>query len=383
MLKGSCFAALLAFAPSAALADSAFRAGLAQIPAEAYEEASSFPLPIYLADPRALAELSGGDLAAQGIRMRAFFPIGAGFWEVWRQTGAEAWRATTGTDLKDLTFVAVMGQPPAVVSVLGMESPEAVQGVLARLAERTEFEPVEGLEGALINGEPMKQDFARRDPADPWRGSLGQAVAVGGKGAALIHASAPEAIRFLRGVERSALETPILATALAGLESVAGEGEALQASPFTPVLGLESGFDPAEILLRARPGQDMAALRAEIEARMAETTRGVPPYFGGLLADAQIQGRPALVVALAYPDCGTAQAAAEASAGLWRAELPEPAAEVSASHVEGVEGVEGLCAAVILGLGEAREDLANPLASAALQRIMRGQGLPMLRIGAP
>ena len=116
MLKGSCFAAFLAFAPSAALADSAFRAGLAQIPAEAFEEASSFPLPIYLADPRALAALSGGDLAAQEIRMRAIHPIGAGFWEVWRQTGAEAWRATTGTDLEDLSFVVVMGQPPAVTS---------------------------------------------------------------------------------------------------------------------------------------------------------------------------------------------------------------------------------------------------------------------------
>ncbi|WP_157755499.1 hypothetical protein [Neomegalonema perideroedes] len=242
------------------------------------------------------------------------------------------------------------------------------------------FEPVEGLEDALINGEPMKQDFGRRNPADPWRGSIGQAVAVGGKGAALIHAPTPEAIGFLRAMERSALETPALATALAGLESVAGEGEALQALPFTPVLGLEAGFDPAELLLRARPGQDMAVLRAEIEARMAETAQGLPPYFGGLLADAQIQGRPALVVSLAYPDCATAQAAAERSAGLWRAELPEPAAEISASHAE---GVEGLCAAVILGLGEAQEGLANPLASAALNRILRRDGLPMLRIGAP
>ncbi len=380
MLKGSCCAALLAFAPSAALADSAFRAGLAQIPAGAFEEAASFPLPIYLADPQALAALSGGDLAAQEIRMRAVYPIGAGFWEVWRQTGAGAWRETTGTALEDLSFVAVMGQPPLVVSVLGMETPEAVQGLLAKLAERKGFEPVEGLEDALINGEPMKQDFGRRNPADPWRGSIGQAVAVGGKGAALIHAPTPEAIGFLRAMERSALETPALATALAGLESVAGEGEALQALSFTPVLGLEAGFDPAELLLRARPGQDMAALRAEIEARMAETARGLPPYFGGLLADAQIQGRPALVVSLAYPDCATAQAAAERSAGLWRVELPEPAAEISASHAE---GVEGLCAAVILGLGEAQEDLQNPLASAALNRILRRDGLPMLRIGAP
>lgn len=370
--------ALLAAAPAAfaEAASSPLRDGFANLPEIVFEQ--KFPLLAYVVDPEALGRSGEAEKPQENARLRSLWHDDLRLMQAWIVSDAQSWKDKTGLEPGEFRFVAGFGQAPGQIAVMGLPEAADVEALLGRL-DAGEFDPVEGVEGAegaLINGEPMAFAFDRRSLDDPWRGQIGQAVAVAGKDAALIYSPTPEPISFMLGFDRSLAENPISATALTGAEAAAAaaQGELLQAMLFSPALGLE-GYDPSALMFSPNRG-DPAALRAEIQAAMEAARFGLPPYFGGVFADAQIDGRPALVISLAYPDCETAAAAAEEAAQRWRAEFPEPAAEVSASHHE---GAEGLCAAVVAGIGDPAD---QSLARAAYGKIMN-RAFPLLRIGEP
>lgn len=246
-----------------------------------------------------------------------------------------------------------MGQPPATVSVWGFADDHAAaaySGLSAQGFSRTGLLP-----GMIANGQPDVTDIAARDPANPWRGPLGQASVVAPSGPVLLQAG-----------NAAALETPAGQTLLAALE--AQPGTVLQAAFLGPYHGL-GGIDPVMLI-----GNTPDEARAALERATAEATEGVPLWQGAVLADLQAaEGPPALILALAYADCPTAKAAAAHAATLWQAMDESAAGATVTSHAETALG----CAAVLRASGP--DETPRPF-SRAVAALMSGN-LPPLRIG--
>lgn len=283
-----------------------------------------------------------------------------------RMTSLEDWGQKAGTDLTKLRYFAGFGEPPATVAIWGFTDEAAADATFAGLAERG-FTELDGMPGVVANGEPQKVDLANGDPASPWSGLLGETSVVMQQGAHFLHASGPDAFAPVLEGQPAMIDSAPGKSLVAAMEA---QGKPIaQASFFGPIAGLY-GVDPALALGTASPAEAKAAMGAAI----ANPPAGVPVYFGGVMVDLVEDGKSIALIALAYPDCATAEKAAASAAALWPKDaISQNDATVTASHVDA--GGPG-CAAVVTV--ESPESLKSNY-QLAVGGIMR-RDLPSIRL---
>lgn len=285
--------------------------------------------------------------------------------------GVEQWKENAGIGIDEIRYFAGMGQPPHTISVWGLAAEDVAAGLVDGLATKG-FEPVDG--AVLGNGEPLRIDPSQREISSPWRGQLGQATFAAQSGDALVQSTTPEGVaRFLADGENAAAH-PVVATALAGVEAASQSGVVVQAMLISPGFGLQ-GADIGSILMQG--DLDMDTLRSQLEDQMAAASEGIPPYFGGIIADIQID-RPALAMSVVYPDCDIAAAASKLIEQRWMATMSDIAPGQPESAV--VEGDDGLCSAVVSIASDSEDASSNPLSRATFSAFMQRQ-FTVLQIG--
>lgn len=285
---------------------------------------------------------------------------------------AATWESNAGIALSDVRYFAGFGNPPYMISTWGLSSETVASALFDSLPDR-DFEPV-GDAGTVGNGEPLAADFTLREVGSPWRDDLGRATFVGHSGDTLFQATTPQAVdMFLAGGD-SAADHPVIATAIEALDDITNAGLVVQAMVIAPTFGLQAA-DFGSIMLSG--STDMDQLRSEIEAEMAAAAKGIPPYFGGIIADVQNEF-PALALTLVYPDCAMADTAIGLIEQRWEASM----AEIAPGRIQAGtrEGVDGLCAAAVTIEAENTAPDANPIARAMFGAFMNRQ-FTVLQIG--
>ena len=373
-MRSICLATALLLAPSpAALAASTDTLGdaLSKFPQSVLM--SSEPIQAYFVDMTLLQELGKKAGAEQGLAAErmdfamidALKPLMMG--------GVETWTRNSGIDLAKLRYFAGMGVPPQTVSVWGLDSEATTKNLMGSLSEG-EFEPV-GANGVIGNGEPMNVNITAREIGNPWRDEMGRATFLSRSGDALVQSSTPDAVAGFLQNDETAIDHPVVATLLGSLDAVSDAGGVVQAMLISPAFGLQS-VDPRSLNLSGSVNMD--ELRRQLKSAMEQAGTGIAPYFGGIIADLQ-EDQPALVMALAYPDCDMARAAAESVKQRWEDTMTESGpATVETSTFE---GSDGLCAAVVAVARDSDQaGTTNPYAKAVFARIMRRQ-FDVLQIG--
>lgn len=274
------------------------------------------------------------------------------------------WEARAGTSIDAVRSFTAFGQPPGHALQWAFRTEADAAGLMDTLLTLG-FEPMPQA-GVLGNGEPLRLNPAQRDPANPWRTSIGAAQFAAARGEIVVQAQTPEAASALATSGPSAEENPILLTALAGMDAAAADGLVLQAMVISPLFGL-IGADPGDLLVTS--GGDWAAMKAAIEARIAASAEGVPPYFGGIIADLQHE-HPAFVASLAYPDCTIAESAATTLAERWNSPAGERVPGTITTAV--AEGVDGLCAATITVVRDTDSVETNMAYTFMIENFLRG-----------
>jgi len=314
-------------------------------------------------DFSALAEAHGGPLGREALS-RALLGGGIRPAEALALGTPEGFAEKAGIDSAALSFVAGVGQPPGAVSIWGLASGEAASAAFSALSLQGFAEQPSGM---IANGQPGVVDLAGRDPADPWRGPMGQASVVALSGPALLQAGDATVLEPLLGDMTSALDMAAGKTILAGLE--AQEGTVLQAAFLGPWHGLSS-IDPA---ILAGKGPDDA--RAALQQAAGAAGGGLPLWQGAALADVETAEGPTLILAFAYDDCATAQAAAEGALELWRG-MDGTAEDVAEASV--AEAAPSGCAAIL----HVMHPGGSPSPFNKAMHGLRSRNLPALRIGS-
>jgi hypothetical protein len=271
--------------------------------------------------------------------------------------GLDEWSSHAKIAFDDVAYFAAFGQAPGTVTYWGLKDQDRVSQLLESL---------------------KSSDFAAGDPAnakDPWRGTMGTARFVLPLGQALVDTASADAIKQLAQPGPSVAESDVILTAIAGLNHAVApdEGAIVQAAVISPILGAE-GIDPEKLLAAAALDHDAA--RQQLEAMVKEQGRGLPPYLGGIIADAQIKAAPAVAIALAYPDCQTADKALEAIKSAWGEMKAAQNAQFSGESL----AADKLCAAVVTLTAAKADNAGNSLLSEIMDRYMQ-RDLPLLRIG--
>ncbi|EKF61548.1 hypothetical protein QWE_00050 [Agrobacterium albertimagni AOL15] len=288
--------------------------------------------------------------------------------------GVETWKQNSGIDLGQVHYFAGMGVPPQTVSVWGLDSEATATSVLSGLSAG-EFEPV-GADGVIGNGEPMKVNIQARDIGNPWRDEMGRATFLSQTGNAIVQAATPDAVAGFLKNDETVRDHPVVSTLLGSLDAVSDTGGVVQAILISPTFGLQNG-DPRSLTLSGTVNMD--ELRSQLASVMEQVGKGIPPYFGGIIADLQTD-QPELVIALAYPGCDIAEAAAETVDQRWTDTMADsgPATLQTSTF----EGADGLCAAVVsVAANSDHATITNPHAKAVFAKIMRRQ-FDVLQIGA-
>lgn len=292
--------------------------------------------------------------------------------------GLEQWSTNAKVPFDELSYFAAFGRAPANITYWGLKDPQAVGRFVDRL-KLADFAAVDagGVAGVLANGEAHKQDLKKSNPRDPWRGMMGKTSFVMPLGAALIQAPAPDGMKLLSQPTPSVADSEVVAASMAGLKQAvpADRGRIVQAALVSPVLGL-SAVDPAKVLLSPRADADTA--KHNFEAAAASSARGIPPYFGGLLADVQLDQAPAVVISLSYADCATASRAVDGIDAAWKQSM---AGAVQAKFSGRTVEAGKLCAAVVSLVSPTAENAGNPILSQVMSRYMRRE-FTLLQIGA-
>ncbi|KQT45725.1 hypothetical protein ASG47_12275 [Devosia sp. Leaf420] len=287
------------------------------------------------------------------------------------ETEPAEWEAKAGTTIDKIRYFTGYGRPPNSTSNWGLVDADAATDMIAAL-KAVGFEDA-GVSGVVGNGEPQRFDPSKRDPSDPWRTAIGAAQFAAAVGTNVVQAQTPQAATVAAGQQPSLGDNPIVATALAGLEQAAGNGQVVQAVVISPLFGM-AALDPAAMLA---PSADMDETKERLEEQMAALSQGIPPYLGGIIADIQ-HDRPGVGIALTYPDCAIAEEAADAIATRW-VDMAGDAAqgEVTANTAEG-EG--GFCAATVSVFVDADSPEQNPAYRVLIETYTRGQ-VGILQIG--
>lgn len=182
---------------------------------------------------------------------------------------------------------------------------------------------------------------------------------------------------------RSLAEWPPVEAILRALEGI--EGRIVQAHLLSPAIGLQ----PPRVELIRPDGTPIFDLAELDRGLRAERAAGVPPYLLALMADLQDGDTPALLIALAFSDCGLASAAAERFPMLWRSTrmrdhgtYDEIAPAVVSTRI--VAGPSALCTAVALVRSRVSGDRRspNPAHGLAIAAGFLG-GFSLLRIAIP
>lgn len=365
-MRHSILAAALMLPATQSLAEGAapLREALGGLP----EMVLSNPAPeqAFFVNIAALDTLTPGQLnrAMLGAFLRPF--------EAALSTDAESWQEKSGMPLKDIRYFAGFGQAPYEVVLWGLQDEAAAQGLVTALGDRG-FTPAK-LPGVVGNGEPLADDLAMADPGDPWRSRVGAARFAAAKGDVVISATTPAAMPMLRADGPSAADNPVIGAALDGLSQAVGDGVVVQAMVVSPVMGLVT-LDPVDLLLPQ--AGNLAQVRERLAERVEAGRTGIPPWFGGILADAQLDG-PAAILSLSYADCETAETAAQLMETRWQTLMPEPAQGVLTSGTHATNG--GLCAATLTVASPGTDAASNPAFDVMLRMHMQ-RAFAVLNIG--
>ncbi|MGE8680164.1 MAG: hypothetical protein ACN6PE_16230 [Achromobacter marplatensis] len=374
-LKALALCLMTGFASSAAAQDSTetLQQALKQIPQAVLTAPDA--MQIFFVDTQAWQGLEKAGPSADGMRRLAMAQ-----WISPLQSigyGLDQWSANAKIPFDELSYFAAFGQAPGNITYWGMKDGKSV-GKLVNGLKQADFSAVDGdVPGVLANGEAQKMDLKKANPRDPWRGSMGKASFVLPLDTALVQAPAATGMKILAKPTPSVLDSEVVAASVAGLkEAVASDrGHIVQAAVISPVLGLE-GVDPAKVL-PANPA-DVETAKRNLEAAAASSARGIPPYFSGILADAQINNVPAVVISLAYADCASAKQAVDGIGAAWKESMAGAVeAKVSGRTVQ----AGNLCAAVVSMVAPKAENAGNPILSQVMNRYMQ-RDFRVLQIGA-
>ncbi|WP_343737136.1 hypothetical protein [Achromobacter sp.] len=291
--------------------------------------------------------------------------------------GLDKWSDSAHIPFDELSYFAGFGQSPSNVTYWGLKDKQAAAKFVDRL-KQAEFKPVESdVAGLLANGEPNKPDLTKATGQQPWRGTMGMPTFVLPLDTALVQAAGPTGMKTLSQTAPSVADSEIVAAAVAGLkEAVPSEGgRIVQAAVISPVFGLQ-GVDPAKVL-SGSPG-DLDSAKQNLQAAAASSGRGIPPYFGGIIADVQVKDVPAVVISLSYADCAAAQQAVDGVGAAWKQGM---AATVQADVKGHTVQAGKMCAAVVSLTAPKAENVGNPILSQIMNRYMQ-RDASVLQIGS-
>lgn len=374
-LKALALCLLAGFAASAAAQDStqSLTRALKQIPQVVLTAPEA--MQIFFVDTQAWRGLEKAGPSADGMRR-----LSMAQWINPLQSigyGLDQWSANAKIPFDELSYFAAFGQAPGNITYWGMKDGKSVGGLVDRL-KQADFSPVGGdVPGVLANGEANKMDMTKANPKDPWRGAMGKASFVVPLDTALVQASDATGMKVLAKPTPSVADSAVVAASVAGVKEAvpSDSGQIVQAAVISPVFGLE-GVDPAKVL-PASPG-DIETAKRNLQAAVDSSRRGIPPYFSGIIADAQINSVPAVVISLAYADCATAKQAADGIGAAWNESMAGAVqAKVSGRTVQ----AGSLCAAVVSVVAPKAENAGNPILSQLMNRYMQ-RDLTVLQIGA-
>lgn len=290
--------------------------------------------------------------------------------------GLDAWSQNAKIAFDEVSYFAAFGQGPANLTYWGLKDKQAVETFVGKL-KQVDFVPVQAeVPGVLANGEANKMDLKKANARDPWRGQMGTTSFVFPLESALVQTPTAEGIKFLAQPKPSVADSAGVAATLAGLKEAvpAKDGRIVQAAVISPVIGLQA-VDPMSIL--PGPSGNLETAKRNLEAAAAAAGRGVPPYSAGIIADAQINNVPALVVSLAYADCASAKTAVDGIGATWKETMPNAAnAKFDGRTVQ--TGQQ--CAAVVSLTAAKAENAGNPIMTELVNRYIQRQPT-LLQIG--
>jgi len=292
--------------------------------------------------------------------------------------GLDPWSANAKIPFEELSYFAGFGQAPGNVTYWGLKDKQAADQFVERL-KQADFTAVNGdVAGVIANGEANKPDMTKANGRDPWRGTMGSASFVLPLDAALVQAPAATGMKTLGQTKPSVADSEIVAVSIAGLKEAvpAADGRIVQAAIISPVLGLQA-VDPSKVISSA-PGESMETAKQKLTILAESSGRGVPPYFAGVIADAQIKNAPAVVISLSYADCAAAKQAVEGMDAAWKQSMASAVqAEVSGRTVQAGK----LCAAVVSVTAPKAESAGNPILTQIMNRYMQ-RDFTVLQIGS-
>lgn len=324
----------------------------------------------YFIDIQAVLALSPGEGEAQPY-MRLMHGAQIPALDSLQYSAPAEWEAKAGTTLDQVRYFTGYGRPPDVYSFWGLADEAAATEMIVAL-KGLGFESAAA--GVVGNGEPLRMDPAKRNPADPWRTGIGAAQFAAAKGSNIVQTGTPQTAMLAAAQQPGPSENAIIETALAGLDQSVGDNTVVQALVISPLFGM-AGIDHGA-LLSGSP--DIEATKKRIEEQMAALDQGIPPYLGGIAADVQGE-QPGVDIALTYPDCDSAEDAVGKIAARW-ADMAGDTAQGNVSTTT-VEGVDGLCAATFSVTINSDGVDQNPAYRALIEPMFRGQA-GVLQIGA-
>lgn len=345
---------------------------LGQLPDKVFS--NSDPMPILFLNVQGWRELDDGAPTPESMRrlalaqaIRAIQPIGYGL---------ESWAAKSGISFDELQYFISFGQQPSAVTYWGLDSQQSTEQFLVRLGH-VGFTKVDGSASPLVaNGEARKIDITKVDAASPWRGTMGEASFVMPRETSLVQASSPDVLVELGQKSVSTLDSDVISTSLKGLkEAENADGTIIQAGVISPLFGLEAA-DPWQVLSAST--QDLDGARRKLKQLADQNGEGLSPYFGGIIADVQIQQRPGVVISLAYGDCSTAERAVDDLDKAWRKTM----STADSNEIKGRTVQAGaLCAATITILSKTSNDTSNPIFAQLMDKYLR-RDFSVLKIGS-
>jgi hypothetical protein len=290
--------------------------------------------------------------------------------------GLEKWSESAHIPFEELSYFAGFGQSPGNVTYWGLKDKAATAKFVSRL-KQADFKPVDGdVAGLMANGEPNKPDLTKATGQQPWRGTMGMPTFVLPLDAALVQAGAPTGMKALSQPTPSVADSEIVGAAVAGLKEAVplDNGRIVQAAVISPVFGLP-GVDPATVLMSSPA--DLEGAKQKLQAAAASSHEGIPPYFGGIVADVRVKDVPAVVISLSYSDCAVAQQAVDGIGAAWKKAM---AATVQADVKGRTVQAGKLCAAVVSLTAPKADYAGNPILSQLMNRYMQREP-SVLQIG--
>ena len=290
--------------------------------------------------------------------------------------GLDKWSESAHIPFEELSYFAGFGQSPGNVTYWGLKDKPATAKFVDRL-KQADFKPVEGdVAGLMANGEPNKPDLTKATGQQPWRGTMGMPTFVLPLDTALVQGGAPSGMKVLSQPTPSVADSEIVGAAVAGLKAAvpSDDGRIVQAAVISPVFGLQ-GVDPAKVLMSSPA--DLEGAKQKLQAAAASSREGIPPYFGGIIADVQVKDVPAVVISLSYSDCAVAQQAVDGVGAAWKKAM---AATVQADVKGRTVQAGKLCAAVVSLTAPKADNAGNPILSQIMNRYMQ-RDASVLQIG--